>query len=84
MELTNLQNIGSVLAGHLHSVGIDSPESLRRCGVAEAFVRIRAQVDKTACLHELSALEAAVEGIPKKELSAEKKAELKAFYKSLT
>ncbi|MBU5627204.1 TfoX/Sxy family protein [Oscillibacter sp. MSJ-2] len=83
MELTDLPNIGPVLEGHLRSVGIISPESLRRCGAAEAFVRIRAQTDKTACLHKLLALEAAVEGIPKKELSAEKKAELKAFYKSL-
>ncbi|QNL45551.1 TfoX/Sxy family protein [Oscillibacter hominis] len=83
MKLTDLPNIGPVLAGHLNSVGIDSPESLRRCGAVEAFIRIRAQADAGACLHELSALEAAVEGISKKELSAEKKAELKAFYKSL-
>ena len=83
MELTDLPNIGPVLADHLRRVGIETPEELRRVGACEAFLRIRTQVDDGACLHELTALEGAAEGIAKRELPPEKKAELKAFFNSL-
>ena len=55
MELTDLPNIGPVLA-----------DNLRR-------------VDSGACLHQLTALAGADAGIPKKDLSPERKAELRAF-----
>ncbi len=80
--LTGLPNIGTVLAGNLVSIGIETPEELRAMGAEEAWLRIRAQVDPGACLHQLQALAGAVEGIPKKELSSRRKEELKAFFNS--
>lgn len=54
-----------------------------RWGAEEAFLRIRAQVDPTACLHQLEALAGAAEGVKKSLLPPERKAELKAWYKGL-
>lgn len=82
MELTALPNIGPVLAGELHRAGVDSPEALRTLGAEETWLRIRLQVDGKACLHKLQALAGAVEGVPKKELSPERKAQLKEFFKN--
>ena len=55
------------------------PEELRAVGACEAWLRIRARVDSGACLHQLTALAGADAGIPKKDLSPERKAELRAF-----
>ena len=49
----------------------------------EALRRIRVQVDPGACLNQLQALEGAIEGIPKKELAAAKREELRAFFQTL-
>ena len=54
-RLTDLPNIGPKLAEHLEKAGISSPEELREVGAEAAFLRIRTQVDSTACLHELEA-----------------------------
>lgn len=83
MELTDLPNIGPKLAENLRRVGVDTPERLCELGTREAFVRIRAQVDPTACFHQLTALAAAEAGIPKKALPQEEKAALRAFFDSL-
>lgn len=80
MELTDLPNIGPVLAENLRRVGIATPEDLRAAGACEAWLRIRAQVDGGACLHQLTALAGAEAGVPKKDLPAGRKAELKAFF----
>lgn len=80
MELTELPNIGPVLADNLRRVGVSSAEALRSVGVCEAWLRIRARVDGGACFHQLTALAGAEAGIPKKELSPERKAELRAFF----
>jgi len=64
------------------SIGIETPEDLRAVGAEEAWLRIRAQVDPGACLHQLQALAGAAEGIPKKDLSPQRKEELKAFFNS--
>ncbi len=82
MELTSLPNIGPVLADNLRKVGVETPETLRRMGAEGAWLAIRSQVDPGACLHQLQALAGAVAGIPKKDLSPECKAELKAFFDS--
>lgn len=80
MELTDLPNIGPVLAENLRKVGVNDPESLRKLGAEGAWLAIRGQVDSGACLHQLQALAGAVEGITKKDLSPARKAELKAFF----
>ena len=83
MELTELPNIGPVLAGNLRKVGIKTPEELRKAGTYDAFMRICTQVDSGACLHQLEAIEGAVEGVKKSMLAPEKKAELRTFHKNL-
>lgn len=80
-QLTDMPSLGPVTAENLKKVGIETPEQLREIGAKEAWLRIRMQVDDGACLHLLQGLEAAVEGIPKKTLSSEKRAELNEFFK---
>ena len=82
-RLTDLPNIGPKLAGNLEKIGVTTPEQLREVGAEGAFLRIRAQVDSTACLHQLEALAGAAEGIKKSLLPPERKAELKAWYRGL-
>ncbi|MCI8451555.1 MAG: TfoX/Sxy family protein [Eggerthellaceae bacterium] len=76
--LTDLPNIGSRAAELLRAVGIDDAAQLAALGAEEAWLRLQT-VDPGVCLHQLQALEGAVLGIPKAQLSAERKAELKAF-----
>lgn len=81
--LSALPNVGKTLEGNLLRVGIETPEQLRGIGAEEAFTRIRAQVDRGACLHMLYGIQGAIEGLPDRRLSAETKKKLKAFYRSL-
>lgn len=82
-KLTDLPNIGPVLAGNLEKAGIDTPDRLRELGAEEAFLRIRTRVDPTTCLHQLEALAGAAAGVRKSLLPQERKAELKAWFRSL-
>ncbi len=82
MKLTDLPNIGPVLADNLRKIGVETSEALREIGAEGAWLSIRGQVDPGACLHQLQALAGAVEGVPEKELPKERKAELKAFFDS--
>lgn len=82
-RLTGLPNIGPKLAENLEKIGVTTPEQFRALGAEEAFIRIRAQVDPTACLHQLEALAGAAEGVKKSLLSPERKAELKTWYRGL-
>lgn len=82
-KLTDLPNIGPVLAGNLEKAGIETPDRLRELGAEEAFLRIRTRVDPTACLHQLEALAGAAAGVRKSLLPPERKAELKAWFRGL-
>lgn len=82
-KLTDLPNIGPVLAGNLEKAGVETPERLREIGAEEAFLRIRTRVDSTACLHQLEALAGAAAGVRKNLLPPERKAELKAWFRAL-
>lgn len=82
-KLTDLPNIGPVLAGNLEKAGVETPDRLREIGAEEAFLRIRTRVDSTACLHQLEALAGAAAGVRKSLLPPERKAELKAWFRSL-
>ena len=82
-KLSDLPNIGPKLAGHLEKAGIGTPEQLRELGAEEAFLRIRTAAAPDACLHELEALAGAVAGVGKCLLPEERKAELKAWFRSL-
>ncbi len=83
MELTDLPNIGPVLAENLRKIGVETPEAFREMGAEEAFLRIRRSVDSGACLHQLSALAGAELGLPKAALTPERKAALKAFFQEI-
>ena len=67
----------------MEKAGIETPDRLRELGAEEAFLRIRTQVDETACLHQLEALAGAAEGVRKGLLPSERKAELKSWFRSL-
>lgn len=82
-KLTDLPNIGPVLAGNLEKAGVETPDRLRKMGAEEAFLRIRTRVDSTACLHQLEALAGAAAGVRKSLLPPERKAELKAWFHTL-
>ena len=82
-KLTDLPNIRPKVAGDLETAGISTPEELREIGAEGAFLRIRAQADASACLHELEALAGAVEGGRKPQLSEARKAELRAWFRAL-
>lgn len=82
MKLTDLPNIGPVLAQNLHAIGIETSDALKKIGAEEAWLRIRLDVDSGACLHQLQALAGAEAGLPKKDLPPDRKAELKAFFDS--
>ena len=84
MELTELPNIGPVLAENLRRVDINSAEELRAAGACEAWLRIRTRVDPGACFHQLTALAGAELGVRKTALTAERKAELRAFFDRVT
>ena len=78
MELTDLPNIGPMLAKNLCAIGVKTPEALQEMGPEQAWLR----VDSGACLHQLQALAGAVENVSKKDLTPERKGELKAFFDS--
>lgn len=82
MKLSELPNIGAVLEKQLIDIGIDSPEKLIEIGTEQVFIRLKS-FDPTSCLHKLTAIEGAVQGIPKKNISNERKAELKEFFNKL-
>lgn len=78
-KLSELPNIGKVVEEQLNQVGINTYEQLKEIGSKDAWLKIKA-IDSSACIHRLYALEGAIQGIRKTQLSAEKKAELKEFY----
>ncbi len=80
MRLSDLPNISRVNEEKLQAAGIADAEQLKEIGSEAAFLKVRATSDAKACLHMLTALEGAIQGIRKTELSPEKKAELKSFY----
>ena len=80
--LSKLPNVGKVLEKNLISVGVNTPEELRRIGAAEAFIRVK-MIEPGACLHMLYGLQGAVEGIRYTGLTDDTKEKLRAFFKSL-
>ncbi len=78
-ELSKLPNIGEFVEKQLNEVGISTYEELKKVGAKEAWLRIKS-IDESACIHRLYAIEGAIEGIKKSQLSEETKVELKEFY----
>lgn len=82
-ELTNLPNIGKVLANNIISIGINSSGELLLLGAEKSFIRILA-VNNGACLQQFYALEGAIKNVRWHDLPKERKKELKSFYNSLS
>lgn len=78
-ELSRLLNIGSTVEEQLNQVGIFTTEELKSTGAEQAWLKIQ-QIDSSACIHRLLALEGAIQGVKKTLLTDERKAELKEFY----
>ena len=69
-ELSKLPNIGPKVEEQLQEVGITTYEQLKEMGSQQAWLKIKA-IDDSACMHRLLALEGAIQGIRKSELSVE-------------
>lgn len=78
-ELSKLPNIGKTVEAQLIQVGIDTTEKLKEIGAKEAWLKIL-EIDESACINRLMALEGAIQGVKKSLLSDEVKADLKNFY----
>ena len=78
-QLSKLSNIGKVVERQLNQVGINTYEELKDLGAEKAWLKIQ-EIDESACIHRLLALEGALNGIKKSQLSDNRKAELKEFY----
>ena len=78
-ELSKLPNIGEKVEEQLIQVGINSIEGLKEVGAKTAWFQIQ-EMDESACIPRLMALEGAIEGVKKTMLSDEVKADLKEFY----
>lgn len=79
IELSKLPNIGKVVEEQLNQVGIFSEEDLKSVGAEAAWIKMQ-QIDESACIHRLLALEGAILGVKKTLIPEERKAELKEFY----
>ncbi len=80
-ELSKLPNIGNVLEKQLNDVGINTIDDLINLGSKEAWLKIK-EIDDSACLNRLMALEGAIQNIRWHNLSEEDKDNLRDFYNS--
>lgn len=78
-ELSELPNIGKEVERQLNEVGICTYEELKHFGAKQAWLKIQ-EIDESACIHRLLALEGAIQNVKKTLLSDETKADLKEFY----
>lgn len=61
-------------------MGIRAADELKKAGAKSAWLKIQ-EIDESACINRLMALEGAIQGVKKTILSDEVKADLKKFYK---
>ena len=80
-ELLKLPTIGKAVEKLLIQGGIETPEALRQVGAKAAWLKIQ-EIDPSACIHRLLALEGAIQGVKKTGLPDAVKADLKAFYQA--
>lgn len=78
-ELSKLPNIGKVVEEQLMQIGIRTEDELKRTGSKAAWLKIQ-EIDESACINRLMALEGAIRGVKKTQLPDDIKADLKDFY----
>lgn len=82
-QLTNLPNIGKILAEKLNQIGIYSEKDLKLAGSENAFLKI-STIDKNSVgINILYALEGAIQGIRWHNLEKEKMQELLEFFRMM-
>lgn len=82
--LTDLPNIGMVVARKLEAAGIATPEDLKALGSVEALRRIRVENEEdTPCRGMLSGLEGAIRGVRWHAIPKSERDELWRRYQSL-
>ena len=80
-ELSKLPNIGKTVEEQLVTVGIDTYDKPKEIGAKKAWLKIQ-EIDESACIHRLMALEGAIRGVKKNLLPDDVKKDLKEFYQS--
>ena len=75
-ELSKLPNIGKTVEEQLVTVGIDTYDKLKEIGAKKAWLKIQ-EIDESACIHRLMALEGAIRGVKKNLLPDDVKKDLK-------
>ena len=80
-DLKKLPNIGIELEKQLNTVGIYSYEDLISCGSEEVWLKIK-EIDSSACINRLMAIEGAIQKVRWHNLSDRDKSHLKEFYES--
>lgn len=78
-SLSALPNIGKDTERQLNEVGIFTYEELHSIGAEQAWLKIQ-EIDESACIHRLLALEGAIQGVKKAMLPEVRKKALKEFY----
>ena len=78
-ELSKLPNIGKEIERQLNEVGIFTYDELKEIGAEQAWLKIQ-EIDDSACINRLLALEGASCGVKKTALLQERKTDLKNFY----
>lgn len=78
-ELSKLLNIGDKVEAQLNKTGIYTEDQLKQTGAEEAWLKIQ-QIDESACMNRLLALEGAILGVKKTFIADERKLQLKEFY----
>ena len=68
-----------VVEEQLMQIGISSADELRQTGSKAAWLKIQ-EIDESACINRLMALEGAIRGVKKTQLPDDIKADLKNFY----
>ncbi len=82
-ELTDLPNIGPVLADALRRAGIATPADLKAVGSVEALIRVgRTMAGDKPCANMLYALEGAIRGIRWHGIPQDERAELWRRYQT--
>ena len=78
-KLSELPNIGKEIESQLNKVGIFTYDELKDIGAEQAWIKIQ-EIDASACIHRLLALEGAIHGVKKAALPKTRKTDLKDFY----
>lgn len=80
-ELSQLPNIGKELEKQLKQIGINTYDDLVNHGSTETWLKIK-EIDPSACINRLMALEGAIQNIRWHNLLEKDKKYLKDFYEN--